>query len=388
MFNFHIPTKILFGFGQISTLHEQDLPGRKALIVISSGKSTRKNGYLDTVLAELKKADIDSVIFDDIQPNPSKDNVMDGAAFAKANGCDFVIGLGGGSSMDAAKAIAVMATNDGDYWDYMVYGTGKGMPLKNKPLPMVAISTTAGTGTEADAWTVITNEDKSEKVVFGNADTFPVLSIVDPEMMCSVPPLYTAYQGFDALFHNVEGYISKKANLMTDMFAITAIEAIGQNLAKAVSDGKDLFARTKVAFGNTLGGFVMSTGGMTSQHALEHALSANHPQLPHGAGLIMISEAYFTFHAKSGKCNKRMIEMARAMGKEDPQNPMDFISALVDLQKACGVYGLKMSDYGIKKADFPAYEKNARETKGNSFAMDPAPISPADCINIFEDSYR
>lgn len=144
---------------------------------------------------------------------------MAGGSSAKENGCDFIAAPGGGSCIDAAKAIAVMATNDGDYWDYIPSGSGKGRTVENKPLPIAAITTTAGTGSETDPGTVITNIEKHEKTGFVREDLFPVLAIVDPELMLTLPPKYTAYQGFDALFHSVEGYVSNGVNLMSDMYA-------------------------------------------------------------------------------------------------------------------------------------------------------------------------
>lgn len=387
-FTHFVPTKILFGQGQIKKLHEQDLPGKKALIVISCGKSTRENGYLDTVTNELQQAGVDHMVFDRIQPNPTRGNVMAGAACARESGCDFVIGLGGGSCLDASKAIAIMATNEGDYWDYIHGGSGKGMILENAPLPIVAITTTAGTGTEADPWAVVTNEDTNEKIGFGMESTFPVLSVVDPEMMTTVPPEYTAYQGFDALFHSAEGYISKGVNAMSDMFAITAIENIAAHLPQVVKNGMDINARECVALGNTLSGFVESIGAVTSQHSLEHALSAAQPNLPHGAGLIMISRAYFTHFAGTGACDERMITMAKAMGKKNATKAMDFVDALVELQEACGVADLKMSDYGLKKDDLAQYAKDARATMPKLFACDPVPLSDEDSTAILEASYR
>lgn len=284
-FNMYVPTRVLFGAGELNNLHTHKMPGKKAMIVISKGKSTRANGYLARTEEQLKLSGVESVVFDKVEANPLKSTVMAGGAFVKENNCDFIVALGGGSCMDAAKAIAVMATNDGDCWDYINGGSGKGMPIEHKPLPVIAITTTAGTGSEVDAWGVITNEEKNEKIGFGGIDElFPVLAIVDPELMITVPPKFTAYQGFDALFHSVEGYVSMCANLMSDMYAITAIENIGRNLVKAVKNGNDLDAREKVAFGNTLSGTVMCVGAVTSQHSLEHAMSAYHQELPHGAG--------------------------------------------------------------------------------------------------------
>ena len=387
-FTYYMPTRILFGAGQLNRLHEQKLPGRKAMIVVSAGKSVRANGYLARVEKELDLAGAERVVFDKIVANPIKKHVMEGAALARELGCDFVVGLGGGSSIDAAKAIAVMARNEGDYWDYVSGGTGKGKPLANAPLPIVAITTTAGTGTEADPWTVTTNEETREKIGFGGDGAFPALSIVDPELMLTVPPRLTAYQGFDALFHSTEGYVNKLANPMSDLHALKAIELIGKFLPRAVADGSDVEARGNVALANTLSGFVETLSCCTSEHSIEHAMSAFHPELPHGAGLIMVSRAYYAHFAASGACDARLATMAKALGKADAAKPADFVDALVALQRACGVAELKMSDYGIAKDELPALAKNARATMGGLFALDPAPLSDADVLRILEQSYK
>ena len=387
-FNMYVPTRVLFGAGQLNNLHTQKMPGKKAMVVISNGKSTRANGYLARTEEQFRLAGVKTVVFDKVQANPLKSTVMEGASFANKNRCDFIVALGGGSCMDAAKAMAVMSTNDGDYWDYIPSGSGKGKPIKNKPLPIVAITTTAGTGSEADPGTVITNEEKHEKTGFVHEDLFPVLSIVDPELMLSVPPRYTAYQGFDALFHSVEGYVSNGVNLMSDMYAITAIKNISRNLAEAVKDGKDIEAREKVAFGNTLSGTVMSVGRCTSEHSLEHAMSAYHQELPHGAGLIMISKAYFTHLINKHVCDDRFVEMAKAMGMENAKEPMDFITMLVKLQEDCGVADLKMSEYGIRPEEFETLAKNAKDTMGGLFQCDRKEISVDECVAIYRESYK
>ena len=385
-FNYFVPSRILFGRGKLNELHEQELPGTKALIVTSGGQSVKQFGYLARLEEQLKLASVDFVLFDKILANPVIEHVMAGAALAKAEGCDFVIGLGGGSSIDSAKSIAVMATNPGDYWDYVSGGSGKGKPVPVRPLPIVAITTTAGTGTEADPWTVITNG--REKIGFGYDKTFPTLSVVDPELMMSVPPRLTAFQGFDALFHSTEGYVNVTANEISDLFALKAIALIGKSLAAAVADGANQAARDDVALANTFSGLVESTSGCTSEHSMEHALSAYHPGLEHGAGLIMVSRAYYTFLAQSGSCSQRLIDMAKALGKSDAKRPMDFVAALVELQTQCGVADLKMSDYGIKPEELQAMAQNARETMGGLFAVDPCEITPADTLSILEASYR
>ena len=385
-FSYYIPTRLFFGKGELGRIATEKLPGKKALIVTSSGTSMKKYGYLDRLTALLKENKTDYVIFDKILPNPIKSHVMEGAALAKSEGCDFVMGLGGGSSIDASKAIAVMATNEGDYWDYISGGSGKGMPVPNDPLPIIAITTTAGTGTEADPFTVTTKEETGEKIGFGYDKTFPVFSIIDPDLMMSVPPKLTAYQGFDALFHATEGYIASVANPISDLFALKSIELLGKYLARAVKDGSDVEARSYVALANTLSGMVESTSGCTSEHSIEHAMSGYHPDLPHGAGLIMVSVAYNTLFAD--KVPDRFIAMAKALGKEDAKDPMDFVEMLKKLQKDCGVDELKMSEYGIKKEELPQMAKHAKDTMGGLFEVDRYQLSMDEVVSILEKSYR
>ena len=385
-FNFYVPVNVFFGRGELDKLSERNLPGKKALVVISNGKSARANGYLDRLLGQLKKANIDYAIFDKVEPNPLKSTVMAGAKTAKDNACDFVVALGGGSVMDAAKAIAGMATNDGDLWEYMPWGTGKAKALKNKALSLVCISTTAGTGSEIDNGAVITNPETNEKTAYFGE--FPYLSIVDADLMASVPPRQTAYQGFDALFHSTEAYIATTANLMSDMFARAAIENVGKYLARAVKNGQDMEAREGMAFANSMSGYVMCVGSCTSEHSLEHALSAYHQELPHGAGLIMISKAYYTHMIKSGVRKERFVDMAKFLGLNDAKEPMDFIKALDKLQHECGVDNLKMSDYGISEDEFATMAQNAKECMSLLFEFDPVKLSLQDCQNIYQASYK
>ena len=387
MFTFHVPTKVLFGADVLKKLHEEKLPGKKALVVISNGKSTRTNGSLAALEAELDAAGVAHVLFDKIQANPLEPTVQEGVEFGRAQGVDFVVGLGGGSVMDAAKAIAAMIPQQGGrVWDYMATGTSEHRPFNAPLLPFVAITTSAGTGSEVDAGSVITSPVTHEKgALFSQC---PALAVVDPELMLSVPPKFTAYQGFDALFHNTEGYISKVANEMGAMVELEAIRLLGKWLPVAVADGKNLEARTKVAFANTLGGYSMDVSTCTSEHAIEHALSGEHQDLPHGAGLVMISLAYYKTFIDRGDCPEKFVEMARALGKADATKPADFLDALAALQKACGVDALAMSDYGIRPEEFPGMVKLARSAVGMLFSCDPSELSDDDVLAILRASYR
>lgn len=380
-----IPVDLRFGPGSLDQLATAKLPGKKALLVMSAGKSLKENGTVDRVIALLKQGGAETVLYDKVQPNPTLAGVMAGAELAKRNNCDFVVGLGGGSPVDSAKSIAVAAANPGSYWDYVAAGSGGRKPVE-KALPIVAIPTTAGTGTEADPWTVVTKEDTNEKIGSGWNSTFPALAIVDPELMITIPPHLTAYQGFDAFFHAAEGFIAKIASPISDIFAAKSLNLIYKQLPKAVADGKDIDARSDIALASTLAGMVESTSSCTSEHSMEHAMSAYHPELPHGAGLIMLSNAYFGFFAK--RIPDRVAELACATVERKDATAADFLAALRDLQEKCGVAGLKMSDYGITRDELPKLVANARATMGGLFTLDRVKLRDADVLAIYEEAYR
>ncbi len=387
-FDFNNPTRILFGSGKLNELGSQKLPGKKALLLMSSGKSAKVSGAYDRTLKQLNNAGVEVAEFAKVMENPVKEMIMEGAAFARENSCDFIVALGGGAVLDSAVAIAAMATNPGDLWDYVNGGTGKGKSLINPGLPIVTITLTAGTGSEINCWGVISNIKTKEKIGFGYPELVPVLAIVDPELMKTVPSKYTAYQGFDALFHNTEVMMSNGVNILSETIALSAIENIAKYLPRAVENGDDLEAREHVAYGSTMAGISMQLTSTTAQHLMEHAMSAYHHNLPHGAGLIMISKAFAQFFIEKHACDGQFIKMANAMGIEHADKPEDFITALVKLQEACGVADLKMSDYGITKDEFMTLAVNARQTMGGLFLANPCSMSDEECAGIFEKSYR
>ena len=387
-FDFNNPTRILFGSGALNELGSQRMPGKKALLLMSGGKSARVSGAYARTLEQLARAGVEAVEFVKVMENPIKEMVMEGAAFARENGCDFIVALGGGAVLDSAVAIAAMATNPGDLWDYVNGGTGKGQPLVHPGLPIVTITLTAGTGSEVNCWGVISNLETREKIGFGYPELTPVLAIVDPELMKTVPAKYTAYQGFDALFHNTEVMMSSGVNILSETIALSAIENIAKYLPRAVKDGNDLEARERIAYGSTMAGITMQLTSTTAQHSMEHAMSAYHHNLPHGAGLIMISQAFAEFFIERHACDGQFIKMARAMGMPEADKPEDFLAALAQLQEACGVADLKMSDYGIRKDECMALAINARETMGGLFLANPCPMSDEECAGVFARAYR
>lgn len=387
-FVFDNPTKLLFGTGKLGELHNEVLPGRKALLLTSAGKSAKLNGSLDKTMEELTKAGVSYVHLGNVVENPLKENCEAAGKFAKENECDFIVALGGGAVLDSAVPVSIMAVNDGDLWDYVSGGTGKGKIAANAPLPIVAIATSSGTGSEMNEWGVICKEDTNEKIGMGDRRCKPVIAVVDPLYMTTVPAKYTAYQGFDALFHNTEVIMSTGLNIMSEAIALSAIENIYQYLPIAVREGTNIEAREHIAYASTMAGITMQLTSTTAQHSMEHAMSAFHRNLQHGAGLIMISKEFAQFFIDKHACDDRFIKMARVMGYPESNDPQDFVKALVRLQEECDVAGLKMSDYGFTIEECLPLAKAARNLQGGLFAANPCETTDEEIAGIFERSFR
>ncbi|BCS87384.1 iron-containing alcohol dehydrogenase [Pseudodesulfovibrio sediminis] len=395
-FQYFMPTRVIFGPDTLNQLGDTPyLPrGKKAMIVIGESGVMVKQGYLSRVQSLLSKQDVQTIVFDKVRPNPESDTVDEAAALCRENNVDFIVGLGGGSTIDSAKAIATMTTNDGKYWDYMQSGSGGGQTPENDALPIIAIPTTAGTGTEADPWTVITKSgtDSMEKIGWGNDSTFPALSIVDPTLMLSVPPKQTAYTGMDAFFHAAEAYLATCRQPASDMLALEAVHLIAHTLPQAVAEGDNLEARTIMAWACTAAGLCESYSSCISQHSLEHALSAYHPNLPHGAGLVLISKAYFGYLAACGE--ERLADLALAMGDtleediEEEVSGVAFLDALDTLITDIGLADEKLSDYGVTREEIPALAENALTTMGALFDITPVQMNIEDVIAIYEAAYE
>jgi len=391
-FAYYMPTRLIFGAGKLAELGKTPhFPWKKALVVIGQGGSARRSGVLDRVCSLLSSRGVSSIVYDKVRPNPEVAQVEEAAALARAEGCDVVVGLGGGSAIDSSKSIAVMAKNPGRYWDYMMSGTGGRKTPPNGALPIVAITTTAGTGTEADPWTVVSNPATREKIGWGNDSTFPALSIVDPELMVTLPPRQTAYTGMDALFHSVEAYLARCHQPASDLFALEAVSLIAKWLPVAVEDGTNIEARSALAWANTEAGICESLSSCISHHSLEHAVSAFYPAVAHGAGLTMLSVAYFTDVAERNPA--RFADLARAMGEDVDALPAErqafaFITALEKLIAAAGLADEKLSAYGVQSSDIPGMAANALSAMGGLFPVTPIRQGQADVERIFMRAYR
>ncbi len=384
-FIFNNTTRVLFGAGQLSNFHAEVLPGKKALIATTNGTSVKKYGYLDRLEKELDQAGVTYELFDEIRPNPTKENVMDGAAKAKETGCDFVIALGGGSVMDCAKCIALMMTNPGDIWDYSLSAEGGKKNAEIDAAPIVCITTSAGTGSEVDIASVISNDEAKEKTGIFFPSMLPTLSVVDADLMMSVPPKFTAYQGMDAFFHASETVINKNVHPMAEMFALKTVELVAKYLPIAYKDGNNKEAREMMALANTFAAYYMLC---TSAHTIEHVMGSYHEDLVHGAGLIMTAHAYYDFFAERKAAEGQMIKMAKAMGVENATSGKDFVKALDDLIASVGCADLKMSEAGITEEEIKLYPKRVHEVLGGDITADPLPLSDDDYLEIYQKAYK
>ncbi|ABN51632.1 MAG TPA: alcohol dehydrogenase [Hungateiclostridium thermocellum] len=283
-FNYYAPTEIIFGCGRVQEIGSITAQyGKKALLVTVPEFPEVKELY-EKVKKSLRENGVEVVHFDGVIPNPTTDVVTEGANMAKAAGVDVVIGLGGGSSIDTAKAIAVEATHPGTAWDYNCHTPGP----TSATLPIIAIGTTAGTGSQCTQCAVITKTSEKDKSAIWHKNIFPKVAIVDPEVTVTMPKSVTAQTGFDAFAHNFEAYLSVKTSPLVEMMAIEAIKMIKEYLPKALENPNDIEARSKMSLADTLGGLTNSNAGVTLPHGLGMQVGGHAPHVSHGQALAII----------------------------------------------------------------------------------------------------
>ena len=283
-FNYYQPTEIRFGWGRLDEVAEVVAKcGKRCLLVTGPASSSRHTIY-DKVKSNLNTAGIEVAHFDGIIPNPTTDCISAGAKMAQSHQADVVMGLGGGSSMDAAKAIAVEATHEGTCWDYLFF---RDKAPTEKTLPVIAVSTTSGTGSHVTQVGVVTNTAERCKSALYNPILFPKTAIVDPELMLTVPEHITAATGFDAFTHAFESYIHCNATPYTKLLARQAIRLIVRHLPLAVEDGSNRDARAALAWADTLAGLCIANAGVTLPHGIGMAMSGLFPHISHGQSLAV-----------------------------------------------------------------------------------------------------
>jgi len=283
-FNYFAPTEIVFGCGRVEEVGKLAARYGKKVLLVTVSEFPAVAELYEKVKKSLKDAGLTVEHFDGVIPNPTTEVVTAGAIMAKKLGANVIIGLGGGSSMDTAKAIAVEATHPGTAWDYLHYTEGP----SEKTLPIIAISTTAGTGSQTTPCAVITKTENKDKSAIWHKNIFPRVAIVDPEVTVSLPASITAQTGFDAFCHNFEAYLSAGTNPMVETLALDGIKIIAEYLPKVLTNGMDIEARSKMAWADTLGGLTNSSAGVTLPHGLGMQVGGHCPHVTHGQALAAI----------------------------------------------------------------------------------------------------
>jgi alcohol dehydrogenase class IV len=294
-FSYFAPTEIVFGWGRLNEIGGLAARFGKRALLVTGHSSPAKAPLYERVKKLLASAGVESAHFDGVIPNPTTREVSAGAEIAKTFRAEMVIGLGGGSSMDTAKAIAVEATHPGTAWDYLHYTAGP----TERTLPIIAVGTTAGTGSQTTPCAVITKSADKNKSAIWHKHIFPRIALVDPELTVTMPGNVTAQTGFDAFCHNFEAYLSVNANPLTDALAVDALKIIAAYLPAAIADGSDKEARSQMAWADTLGGLVITSAGVTLPHGLGMQIGGHCPQVSHGQSLAVFYPEFTRYTYKS-----------------------------------------------------------------------------------------
>ncbi len=298
-FSYFAPTEIVFGVGCVNQIGELTAKYGKRVLLVTVPEFPAVATLYKNVKDYLKAAGLECFHFDGVIPNPTTSVVTAGTAVAKENSVDVIIGLGGGSSMDVAKAIAVEATHPGTAWDYNCHTSGP----SEKTLPIIAVSTTAGTGSQTTPCSVITKVSDKDKSAIWHRNIFPKVAIVDPELTLTLPEHISAQTGFDAFCHNFEAYIANNTNPLVEAMALDAITRIAENLPKVLKNPSDIEARSEMAWADTLGGLTNASAGVTLPHGLGMQIGGHCPHVTHGQALAVFYPA-FTRYTYSSSVTK------------------------------------------------------------------------------------
>jgi alcohol dehydrogenase len=381
-FSFTGAKKIVFGNGSILTLtsHIKEFHAQNPLLVID--KNLAKTDLLEKIANVLIPGGIKFTVYDKVEPEPPIELADEGAKIAVKNKCDIVIGIGGGSAMDVAKAIAVLATNKGSAVDYL------GLNKVPKPgLPKIMIPTTAGTGSEVTFTAVFVRKNLKKKEGMNSPYLYPELALLDPELTLSLPPVPTAQTGLDALCHAIESYTSVNSSPVSEMFSLEAIALIAENLRTCVHDGKNIVARERMLLGSLYAGIGLANAGVTAVHSLSYPLGGKYG-VGHGLANTMMLLAVMDFNLPAAL--EKFTDVAAAMGENIeglPEREAAYLAleAVEALIEDCGIHAT-LAQFGIKEKDFPALADVAL-TVARPLENNPRKITKEDMIAIYAQAF-
>lgn len=375
-FTYHLPTRVVFGCGTVRQVGREcrKLGGSKAFVVTGTTATVTSPGFA-AVREALREENLPFEVYDRIEHDPTLGAVEAGRQAALAYGADMIVAYGGGSPLDAGKAIAMLLTNPGAVEDYLYVK----QTFQNPGLPFLAIPTTAGSGSEVTAAMVIRDEERKQKTGLSHPLAFAQTAVVDPETHVSMPPAVTAATGMDALTHAVEAYTSKNHQPFSDAFCLQAIRLIGENLRRATGNGTDLEARSNMAAASTLAGIGFTFAGLGSVHGLAHAIGARYG-VPHGvANAVMLP---YVMEASVIADMPRFRDIAAALGEDlSGLNLRDAAFTAVD-----AVNALK-ADLDIPRflTDLGVRDRSLKDIIEDALAYRLRPLGPRDfCRSDFQ----
>lgn len=386
MSRFTLPRDLYFGRGSLAEL--KNLKGTRAVLVLGGG-SMKRFGFVDKAVAYLKEAGIETKLFEGVEPDPSVETVMKGAAMMQEFQPDWIISIGGGSPIDAAKAMWVFYEYPKTTFKKLI--TPFSFPTLRTKAKFCAIPSTSGTATEVTAFSVITDYQKGIKYPLADFNITPDVAIVDPELAETMPPKLTAYTGMDALTHAIEAYVSTAAQPFTDPLAIEAIKIIYKTL-KASYDG-DMAAREKMHYAQCMAGMAFSNALLGITHSMAHktgaAFSTGH--IPHGCANAMYLPYVIQYNAVNKRAKERYAEIAKAIGLKG-KSATALVNALCDVIRDMNKYfniPSSLKEYGIDEAEFLSkIDEIAKLAIGDACTgSNPRPITPAKMKALFTHVY-
>ena len=358
-FNYYLPVNLVFGRGSVGKIGDLAADYGKKALIVTGHSSTKKSGLLDRVIKYLKKAGVDSVVFDKVKQNPLTTTAQEAAKLAKKEACELVIGVGGGSIMDCAKAAAFLSVNEGDINDY-IFNRLK----SDKALPILLVPTTCGTGSEGNGFAVLTNPENGDKKSLRCNAIVAKASIIDSECMMTMPKGILASVGFDALCHCMEAYISKISQPMTDMMCEKGMELIGKYLIPLFEGECEPEAWDAVSFASTLGGMVINTAGVTLAHGMEHPASGLR-DITHGKGLAALTPV--VMEASVSGCPEKFAVISRCLGGVDEHDCVEKIREFIEKLELTVTLG----ELGIKEEDVPWMAENCMKVSAAGISYHP-----------------
>lgn len=381
-FNYYLPTEIFFGEGTLNKVGEVGRRFGFKCLIVTGKSSTKKTGVLDRVISSLIINNIkDVLVFDEVEPNPTDKSVNKAADIATKESVDFIIGLGGGSVLDSAKAVSIVSSNEGYAWDFVLYPEGpKSIPYYNRPL--IAIPTTAGTGSEVNKYAVISNPVRKEKLVIANSLCYPKVAIVDPKLTYSMDEDLTKTTGIDAFFHAFESFTNIKINYIADEFASKALKEIPKNLTVLMGDLQNEKARNSMSYSSMIAGIAIDQKRAGIIHVLEHPLSGRYPDIAHAKGLSALSLYVLKFNIENkAPTYKKLLDL---FGFEKDTQILDFLLKLLENLKL----PTSIKDLGVKREDIDILVEDVFLTARNALEINPVPVSIDDVKKIYEMSYE